>query len=78
MLNDEDLSKICQRLRAQDNTSLKRLKIHGNEFKEPWAFIDLLSDTGEQYTHLDFSKMSFAVPQSIDLLSNSIINLSNI
>lgn len=62
MLNDEDLSKICQRLRAQDNTTLKRLKLQANEFKEPWSFVDLLSDTGEQFTHLDFSKMSFAVP----------------
>ena len=78
MLNDEDLTKICQRLRAQGNDSLKRLKLASNEFKEPWAFIDLLSETGEQYTHLDFSKMSFSVPQSIDLLANSIVNLTNI
>ena len=78
MLNDEDLTKICQRLRAQGNSYLKRLKLAANEFREPWAFIDLLTETGEQYTHLDFSKMCFSVPQSVDLLANSIVNLSNI
>ena len=63
-LTDEDLTKICQRLRAQpqENFSIKRLKLQANDFKEPWPFFDLLNDCGRHFTHLDFSKMSFSAP----------------
>lgn len=78
ILNDEDLAKICQRLRSPDTPCLQRLKLNGNEFREPWPLIDLLNDTGSNYTHLDISKMAFQVPQSVQMLANSIPNLTDI
>ena len=67
MLNDEDLAKICQRLRAQpqNNFSIARLRLHSNEFREPSSFIDLIAECGNHFTHLDFSKMTFTNPQAI-------------
>ena len=62
MLNDDDLAKISQRIRSQGNTALKRLRLPANDFKEPWSFIELINDVGQQFTHLDFSKMEFSVP----------------
>ena len=48
LLTDEDLGKICTRLRQQPaaDFSLKRLKLNANEFKEPWPFLELLKDCG--------------------------------
>ena len=46
LLNDDDLTKISQRIRSQGNSALKRLRLPGNDFKEPWSFIDLLNDVG--------------------------------
>ena len=71
MLTDDDLAKICQRLREQDRSGLERLKLHANDFKEPWPFIELLQDCGDRLTHLDFSKMSFQVPQAVTQLATN-------
>lgn len=80
LLNDEDLTKICQRLRAQspENFSIKRLKLQANDFREPWPFIDLLSECGHNFVHLDISQMIFAVPQAVQLLATSMSDLSNL
>lgn len=78
MLIDEDLAKISQRLRSPDTPSLQRLKLNGNEFKEPWPLIDLINDTGSNYTHLDISKMAFKVPQTVQMLANSVHCLTEI
>jgi len=80
LLNDEDLTKICQRLRQQpsESVALKRLKLHSNEFREPWPFLDLLNDCSSHYTHLNFSNMVFSSPESIQMLSSAITSLKNI
>ena len=46
LLNDDDLSKISQRIRSQGTSALKRLRLAANDFKEPWSFIELLNDVG--------------------------------
>ena len=55
--DDDDLYKICERL--SNGVGLSRLKLNQNAFEDPQPFLELLSQTGPQYIHLDFSKMKF-------------------
>ena len=56
-LDDEDLLKISERL-AQDSM-IKKLKLHSNNFEDPEPFLELLSANGAAFTHIDFSNMRF-------------------